>query len=78
MDSISYFFRYYVIKGVLCKFIERDTQNVVLKFREILPWRETSLGAHGMKSDEKSFLCQISAIFKEKIVHIVVDRYFSL
>ena len=32
----------------------------------------------GMKSDEKPFLCQIYAIFEEKMVHVVIDRYFSL
>ena len=31
-----------------------------------------------MKSDEKSFFCQIYAIFKEKLMHVVTDRYFSL
>ena len=30
------------------------------------------------KSDEKPFFCQIYAIFEKKIVHVVIDRYFSL
>ena len=37
--------------------IERETENFILKFREIFLWRETVLRAHGMKSDEKPFLC---------------------
>ena len=40
-------------------FIERETHNFILKFREIFPWKETVLRAHGMKSDEKPFSCQI-------------------
>ena len=33
--------------------------------------------AHGMKSDEKPFFCQIYAIFlRGKIVHVVIDSYF--
>ena len=36
-------------------FIERETQNVILKFKEISPWKETVLRAHGMKSVEKPF-----------------------
>ena len=35
--------------------IERETENFILKFREIFLWRETVLMAHGMKSDEKPF-----------------------
>ena len=35
--------------------------------------------AHGMKSDENQFFCQIYVIFfKEKIAHFVIQRYFSL
>ena len=41
-------------------FIERETWNFILKFREIFLQRET---VYGMKSDEKPFLCQIYAIF---------------
>ena len=37
-----------------------------------------SLSAHGMKSDEKQFFCQIYAIFWGEMVHVVIDRYFSL
>ena len=36
------------------------------------------LWAHEMKSDEKPFFCQIYAIFWGKMVHVVIDRYFSL
>ena len=37
------------------------------------------LRAHRMKSDEKTFLCQIYAIFfKEKHAHVVIHRYVSL
>ena len=74
-------------------YIERDTHNLILKFREIFPWRETVLRAHGMKSDEKLFFCQIYAFlsyfilfylfinylfFLRKMVHVVIDRYFPL
>ena len=44
-------------------FIERETRNFVLKFREIFPWGEAVLRTHGMKSDEKPFFCQTYAIF---------------
>ena len=44
-------------------FIERETQTFILKFREISQKRETVLRAHGMKSDEKPFFCQIYVIF---------------
>ena len=30
-------------------FIEREPQNIILKFSKIFPWRETVLRAHGMK-----------------------------
>ena len=43
-------------------FIEGETQNFILKFREVFLWRETMLRVHGMKSDEKLFFCQIYAI----------------
>ena len=45
-------------------FIERETQNFILKFREISPWRETVLRTHGMKSDEKPF-------FSVKFMHFL-------
>ena len=48
------------------RFIEREKHNVLLKFGEIFPWRETVLRVHGMKSDEKLFFCQIYAFFLEK------------
>ena len=44
-------------------FIERETQNFILKFREIFLWREIVLRAHGIKSDEKPFFYQIYVIF---------------
>ena len=44
-------------------FMERETQNFILKFTEIFVWRETVLRARRMKSDEKPFFCQIYAIF---------------
>ena len=44
-------------------FIERKTQNFILKFREIFLWKETVLKAHRMKSHEKPFFCQIYVIF---------------
>ena len=59
-------------------FIERETRNFILEFREIFPWREIVLRANGMKSDEKPFFCQIYVIFREKMVHVAIDRYFSL
>ena len=44
-------------------FIEIETQNFIPKLREIFTQRETGLMAHGMKSEEKLFFCQIYAIF---------------
>ena len=52
----------YVSHGGFMCFIERETQNFILKFREIFLWRETVLRAHGMKSNEKPFFCQIYVI----------------
>ena len=60
------------------RFIERETRNVILKFREIFLGRETVLSTHGIKSDENPFFCQVYAMFWEKMVHVVIDRYFSL
>ena len=59
-------------------FTERKTWNFILKFREIFLWRETVLRAHGMESDEKPFFCQINAFAWGKMVHVVIDTYFSL
>ena len=36
------------------------------------------VGAHGMKSDEKPFSCQIYVTFLRKMVPVVIQRYFSL
>ena len=43
-------------------FIERETQNFILRFREIFLWRKSVLMAHGMKSDENPFFRQILVI----------------
>ena len=64
-------------------FIERETHNFIPKFTEIFPWRETVLWAHGTKSNEKPFFCQLYRVFcfvfsLEKMVHVAIDRYFSL
>ena len=42
--------------------IEKETHTFILKLTEIFPWRETVLRAHGIKSDEKPFFCQIYVI----------------
>ena len=57
-------------------YIKGGTQNFILKFRDIFPWRETAPRAHGMKSDEKLFFCQIYGTFWEKMVLVVIKRYF--
>ena len=59
-------------------FIEREAQNFILKSGEIFLWRETVLKVHVMKSDEKLFFCQMYVIVWGKMVHVVIDRYFSL
>ena len=59
-------------------FIEREKQNLIIKFREIFLRIETALRAQGMKSDEKPFNCLIYAMrFLRKMEHVVIDRYFS-
>ena len=40
--------------------IERETRNLILK---TIPWKEKVLRAHGMKSYEKPFFCQINVFF---------------
>ena len=55
-----------------------ETWNFIIWFWEIFPWRETVLRAHRMKSDEKLFFYQIYAFFRERMVHVVIDKYFSL
>ena len=65
------------LSGFMC-LMERETQNFILKFREIFLWRETVLSAHGMKPDKKPFFCQIYGIFKENMVHVVIEGYLSL
>ena len=60
------------------RLVLKETQNFIKKFREIFSWRETVLRAHRMKSDDKKLIsCQIYVIFLEKMVHVVIDRYFS-
>ena len=61
---------------LLCVLL-RETQNFILKFREIFPSRETALRIHRIKSDEKLFYVNFRH-FLEKMVHVVMDRYFSL
>ena len=46
-------------------FIVRETQNFILKLREIFPWRETVFRAHIVKSEEKLFFCQIYVILRK-------------
>ena len=43
--------------------IKRETPNYILKFREIIPWREKVLTAHEMQYDQKPYFCQIYAFF---------------
>ena len=59
-------------------FIERLTQNFIIKFREYFLWSETVPSAQRMKSYKKLFFCQNYAIFWEKMVHAVIERYFPL
>ena len=62
----------------LAMLLLKEKQNFILKCREIFLWRETVLRANGMKSDEKPLFCQIYAIVWDEMVHVVIDRYFSL
>ena len=56
LGSNVYFLIYVILlsKGFMC-FIEKETQNFILKFREIK--ERNVLRVHGMKSDEKLSLC---------------------
>ena len=74
-DSNTYFFEYeYCYSRGFMYFVERETWNIILKFREIFPLRETAFRAHGT-----NFFFQIHAIFLEKKIEFVVtDRYLSL
>ena len=63
--------------GGFMRFIERETHNFNSKFIQ-LSHGENLLSVHGIKSDEKSFFCQIYVIFGSKMVHVVIDGYFSL
>ena len=46
--------------------MESETHNFILRFREILPWRETVLRAHRMKADENPFFFSNSCDFLRK------------
>ena len=65
---------------VLCVFIERETHNFILKFREIFPWKKkkNSARAHGMKSDENLFFCQIYVIFWENFTFCESQGFFFI
>ena len=74
---LLFLIKFCYLSGFMC-FIERETQNFILKFREIFLWRETVLSAHGMKSDECRFSVRFVWFSWEKMVLVVIDRYFTL
>ena len=74
--SRTAFFKYDI--GVFMCFVERETQNFILKLREIFTWRETVPRAHGVKSDGKTVLLSNLCNFLRYMKHVVIDRYFSL
>ena len=55
-----------------------ETKNFLPKFREIFQWRETAPSTHRMKTCKKLFFCQSYAIFWDKMIHAVIERYLSL
>ena len=57
-------------------FIERETQNLPKIYGNFL-MKRNSAQAHEMKSDEKLFSVKSMQFFKEKMVHVVIDRCFS-
>ena len=57
-------------------FIEKETHNFILKFGGSFPIERNSAWGR-MKSEEKPFFCKIYVIFWQKMVHVVIDRYFS-
>ena len=59
-------------------FMEREKQNFILIYREIFPYRETVLRAHGMLSDEKPFFCQIYATVWGQMVHVDWQVFFCI
>ena len=62
-DSNTYFFNItFLLKWFYVFYWKRNTK-LNLKFMEIFPCIETMPRAHGMKSDEKPFFCQIYVIF---------------
>ena len=66
-------------------FIEKETQNFILKFTEVFLWTKTVLRAHGMASDEKPFFSQIYLIFWGKdetccewqVFFLITDSHFK-
>ena len=59
-------------------FIERETQNFILKFREIFLQRETMLRTHRMKSDEKPFFCQFMQLFEKNDTYCDWQVFFFI
>ena len=59
------------------RFVERETQNFIKKFREIFSWRETVLGLTEWNLIKSWFPVKSMRFFWEKMVHVVIDRYFS-
>ena len=59
--------------------IERETHNFILKFRELIPRRETVLRAPKKLNLMNSHVSvKFMQFFEKKVVHVVIDRYFSL
>ena len=56
--------------------MERETHNLILKFREI-SHEEKLLRADGMKSDEKHFFCQIYASFEKNCTFCDSQVFFK-
>ena len=59
-------------------FIERETQNCILKFREIFPWKEPALMSAEWNLMKSHFSVKYMQFFWEKLLHVAIDRYFSL
>ena len=58
--------------------IERETRNLILKFREIFPWEETVLGSKEWNPMKSRFSVKFMQFILRKMVHVVNDRYFPL
>ena len=58
-------------------FMEKETWNVILKFGDIFPWRDS---AQGQRNEIwwKAVFCQIYVRFFEKKRYVVIETYFSL